>query len=539
MGASERWNAVAVGATFLVTAATFIGLARVELFPPDADPAYYTMVAQRVVVGLGWTSDVVWQFLGGDPNLPQPAFEFWMPGTTAAVLPFLTLLGPRYASAAIAAAVFGAFATSMVYMFARRILGSLAPALAAAALFASSSRVMLHATSADSTIFATTWTLGSWLAFDSATRASGRRATLLYALAGLFIAAATLTRSDSLPVLVIAMGVAWIAARRWSLPHPRPAQATLAASCIVLPLAAWSMRCWTVFGSAWNPAAGKVAFLPHYADLFAFPPAVGPSAWLSWALSHPGTVLSNKVRASWRLLTWAADLVPLGLLPVVWFGAAILLVRKRPLAVLAAGHLAAAALVYPLLADTLVAGGSHRVVVPFCAFAMTAAVAAIPGVTGLAFRGPRQPTGDRVAAWLCRLLATGSWMFVAGVGVKAWVAPEGDIAQLDQLRAYHAVAKIMHDQGWDDRAALLSMQPIQTAYGTGHPAVMIPSNGLDAACAAAVRWNAPLVVLNGMYLDGDGYQPWKAVYEGKETAPGFAPIGRKGRWLLLEARCRP
>jgi|GEM_PF-5368922 len=539
MDASDRWDAVAVGATFLVAAATFIGLARVELFPPDADPAYYTMVAQRVVLGLGWTSDAVWQFLGGAPSLPQPAFEFWMPGTTAALVPFVALLGSRYASAAIAAAVFGAAATSLVYVFARRLLGSKAPALAVAALFASSSRVMLHATSADSTIFATTWTLGSWLAFDSATRSAGRRAARWYALAGVLVAAAALTRSDSLPVLLISMGLAWVAARRWSLPQPRPAGAILAASCIVLPLAAWSLRCGLAFGSAWNPAVGKVAFLTRYADLFAFPHAVTPSAWLSWALSHPGTVLSNKLRASWQLLRWAADLVPLGALPVVLFGAAMLLIRKRPLAVLAAGHLAAAAVVYPLLADSLVAGGSHRVVVPFCAFAMTAAVAAIPGVTGMAFRGPRQAAGDRVAAWACRLLAAGAWMLVAGVGMKAWAAPEGDLAQLDQLRAYHAIANVMHDRGWDDRSALLSMQPIQTAYGTGHPAVMIPSNGFDAACAAAARWNASLVVLNGMYLDGDGYKHWKAVYEGKETAPGFVPVGRNGRWLLLEARCGP
>ena len=67
--------------------------------PPYTDPAYYTVVAQQLALGHGFSTPVLWSFLetGGampvDPSLPLASNGHWMPLTSMVAWPFVALLG--------------------------------------------------------------------------------------------------------------------------------------------------------------------------------------------------------------------------------------------------------------------------------------------------------------------------------------------------------------------------------------------------------------------------------------------------------------
>src|SRR5687768_13023376 len=68
-------------------------------FPPHVDAAYYTMIAEQLATGHGFTAPALWSFLevGGrlpaDPTLPVPSNGHWMPLTAVVSGGFMSVFG--------------------------------------------------------------------------------------------------------------------------------------------------------------------------------------------------------------------------------------------------------------------------------------------------------------------------------------------------------------------------------------------------------------------------------------------------------------
>ena len=77
-----------------------IGAAALVDYAPYTDPAYYTLVAERLATGHGFSVPVIWSFLEVGSRLPNPASlpvasnGHWMPLTSVVAAAFMAVLGP-------------------------------------------------------------------------------------------------------------------------------------------------------------------------------------------------------------------------------------------------------------------------------------------------------------------------------------------------------------------------------------------------------------------------------------------------------------
>src|SRR5918996_576386 len=71
-------------------------------FPPHVDSAYYTMLAEQLAAGNGFTAPALWSFLevgGGlpsEPTLPVPSNGHWMPLTEIVSGGSMSILGASW-----------------------------------------------------------------------------------------------------------------------------------------------------------------------------------------------------------------------------------------------------------------------------------------------------------------------------------------------------------------------------------------------------------------------------------------------------------
>src|SRR2546430_12036960 len=79
-----------------------IGAAALVDYAPYTDPAYYTLVAERLTNGHGFSVPVIWSFLEVGSKLPNPAVlpvasnGHWMPVTSVVAAALIAVLGPTW-----------------------------------------------------------------------------------------------------------------------------------------------------------------------------------------------------------------------------------------------------------------------------------------------------------------------------------------------------------------------------------------------------------------------------------------------------------
>src|SRR5438067_301485 len=87
--------------TLLALIARVVAAAVVD-YAPYTDPAYYTLVAERLATGHGFTVPVIWSFLEVGSRIPNPAVlpvpsnGHWMPLTSVVAGAFMAILGPTW-----------------------------------------------------------------------------------------------------------------------------------------------------------------------------------------------------------------------------------------------------------------------------------------------------------------------------------------------------------------------------------------------------------------------------------------------------------
>ncbi|MDQ3880359.1 MAG: hypothetical protein M3295_04730, partial [Chloroflexota bacterium] len=90
--------------------------------PPYTDPAYYTLVAQRVADGHGFTTPVLWSFLEVGSRVPEhgtlpvPSNGHWMPLASIVAAAFMELFGSSWRAGQIPMIVLSAALVPMTYV---------------------------------------------------------------------------------------------------------------------------------------------------------------------------------------------------------------------------------------------------------------------------------------------------------------------------------------------------------------------------------------------------------------------------------------
>jgi len=246
-------------------------LVALALFPDPAytDSFYYVDVARSLAEGRGFSVDVVWIFadVGGtipaDPVLPIPSNAHWMPLASLVQVPFIAVLGPTALASALPFALIGAAAAPIAWGIGRDAGAPSFVALAAGLLVAFPLLTLPFMVQPDNFALFQTLAAGAlWLAARSLRSVrSPRRNAVEFALAGLLVGLATLSRNDGV-LLATALALVFL----WDRTRPTPAipgWAPLACvAAFLLVVGPWWLRQLDVFGQlSPSTATGKVLFI--------------------------------------------------------------------------------------------------------------------------------------------------------------------------------------------------------------------------------------------------------------------------------------
>ena len=109
-------------------------------WPPFTDPAYYSMIAQRLTEGFGFTTPVLWSFIEVGSVLPDPAVlpvpsnAHWMPLTSIVSAASMAVFGPTYLAGTLPLVVLSALLVPLTYIVTIELWHARGAALLAAVL---------------------------------------------------------------------------------------------------------------------------------------------------------------------------------------------------------------------------------------------------------------------------------------------------------------------------------------------------------------------------------------------------------------------
>lgn len=277
-----------------VVAALLVGYA------PYTDPAYYSLVAERLGAGHGFTVPVVWSFLevGGrlpsDPMLPVPSNGHWMPLTPIVAAPFVALLGPSigdWRAAQVPMVLVSASLVPFTYLVGGELWRSRSVALAAAVLALLAGPLLVMYPLVDNfAVFGACGAASIWCATRAVT---ATRPGWWLVGAGLAAGLGTLARVDGL-LLTAAPAAAWLARSDRRSMSTRLGWGAASAGAFAIVLAPWLLRNLATFGAA-LPSAGHALWITTYNELFSISADPTLASYLAWG---PLNIVGSK------LTTW-------------------------------------------------------------------------------------------------------------------------------------------------------------------------------------------------------------------------------------------
>ena len=337
--------------TLLALAARFVA-ALVVSYPPYTDPAYYALIAERLVDGQGFTTPVLWSFhevgnrLPEDPTLPVPSNRHWMPLTSVIAAASMTFLGDSWRAGQLPMIALSAALPPMTYLVAHRLwpetgrTGALLSGLLA--VFAGP-LLILYPTIDN---FAAFGVAGCAALYCSVRATDASRPGPWLAAAGAAAGLATLARIDGV-LLTVAPATAWMVSRGWwpwrrsgdagrrpltgTSPSGRAAAragygaAMAAIGSYVAVMTPWLLRNLSVFGKPLPSAGGHTLWIRSYNEQFSIGHEVTLEKYLEWGLPN---IVGSKLE-SWGELA-GRTAVLLGGTFFLFFVAGLWLQRRRP-----------------------------------------------------------------------------------------------------------------------------------------------------------------------------------------------------------------
>ena len=475
----RRDLALVLGLALMVRAV----VALLQAHPGYMDAYYYTVGAQRLAGGYGFTEPYVWNYLDDPAALPHSSHLYWMPLPSLLGAAALAILGPGYRAMQAPFVLLASLAPLLAYVLAWRVTARRRPAwLAALLLIFSGFYVPLWGVPESFAPYAVFGSLALLL--------SSARSTPAALASGVCAGLAHLTRTDGVLLLIPAL---WGHMERMKdegggMKRPfillHPSSLILGYLAVMLP---WFIRNLNVIGSPLSPAGTQALWLCTYDELYSFGIRLDLNHWLACGVDRiVAAKLSGLVSGLVHLiaengLIFAAPFMAIG----VWR------LRREPIV--------RPALVYLVLLYLAMTLGFTFVGERGGLFHSSAAL--MPLLCAAAAIGL-----ERVVDAATRRIAT--WQFdraVRGFGVLLVALAVGLSAAITFGRiivsGWNRADMVYRDAGaWlakrgEPDAIVAVGNPPGFTYHTGHASIAIPNGGVDTLLAAARRFGAKFVLL--------------------------------------------
>jgi len=310
LGAAARAAIVTPGdllVVFLVGLAAR-GLAALPVgYAPYTDPAYYTLVGERLATGQGFTVPVIWSFLEvgsriPDPSvLPVPSNGHWMPLTSIVAAGSMALFGESWRAGQLPMVLLSAALVPLTAWVAGWLFPQRWVVVLAAVLAIFSGPLLVYYPLVEN--FAPFGLLGAGALIAAMKAGQGFSPWWLVA-SGALAGAATLARVDG-ALLTVAPATAWLMRgeyrRRvgWAIGF-------LSAAAFVAVVAPWLIRNATVFGAPLPSAGGSTLWITSYNEQFSIGHEVSLATYLA---SGPAAIIGSKLDAWFQLVGRTAVLL--------------------------------------------------------------------------------------------------------------------------------------------------------------------------------------------------------------------------------------
>lgn len=268
-------------------------------FPPHVDAAYYTMVAEQLATGKGFTAPALWSFLevGGrlpvDPQLPVPSNGHWMPMAAVVAGASMALVGPEWRAGQVPMILLSTLLVPMTYVAGRMIWESRRIAVLGAMLAIAAGPLLLMYPLVES--FAVFGILGGTALLASVHAVDARRPGPWLVLASAAVGFASLTRLDG-ALLALAPATAWLLRRPFSRgafgsPASALAWGMASAGAFLVVISPWLLRNLETFGTAFPSPSDRMLWIRDYNEHLSIGLDLTPDRYLAWGL--PAIVLSK------------------------------------------------------------------------------------------------------------------------------------------------------------------------------------------------------------------------------------------------------
>ena len=295
-------------------------------YAPYTDPAYYTLVAERLATGQGFTVPVIWSFLEVGSRLPDPAVlpvpsnGHWMPLTSIVAAGPMALFGPSWRAGQVPSILLSAALVPMTAAIAAWLFEHRWVAIVSGILAIFAGPLLLYYPTIENFAIFGVLGAGALAAAVRAVRAPSPGGWLI--LSGALCGLATLARVDGV-LLIVAPATAWLAraefrrSRGWVI-------GLGSAAAFLLVLAPWLLRNLAVFGAALPSAGGSTLWITSYNEQFSIGHEVSLATYLE---SGWGPIVGSKMESWFDLLGRTAVL--LGGTFVFTFSPGLWMARRR------------------------------------------------------------------------------------------------------------------------------------------------------------------------------------------------------------------
>jgi 4-amino-4-deoxy-L-arabinose transferase-like glycosyltransferase len=441
-------------------------------WPPYTDPGYYTLVAERLADGFGFTVPVLWSFLevGGsipsDPTLPVASNGHWQPLTSIVAAGSMAIFGSDYRAGQVPMILLSTALVPATYLIGIRFWRSRFVAVVAALLAVFAGPLLIMYPAIDNfAVFGVTGCAAIWLACLAV---DARRPLWWLVGAGAAVGLATLARVDGL-LLAIAPMTAWalIAARRGTWTWPRLlalGAASLGAFAIVV--APWAIRNIAEFGAPLPSAGGHTLWITDYNEQFSVGRTPSVDSYMAWGI---GPIVLSK------LVTWGElvgrTAVLLGGIFVIPFVAGLWRERHRrelaPFLAYFAVMFAAMGLVFTFHAPKGAFYHSAPAWLPFAFPLAVAGVAPASVAAGRFWRFLRRPQTHRFLVVAGLIGAVSLSLVGSAILYQQWIASRD--------RELAAASFLSADGRFDD--VIMYSDPASMALTSGNPGIAGPFDG--------------------------------------------------------------
>lgn len=268
--------------------------------PPHLDAGYYSMVAEQLATGHGFTAPALWSFLevGGHlpalPVLPVPSNGHWMPLPEIVAAGAMALLGPDWRAGQVPMVLLSALLVPITYLVGWWLWESRRVAMLAGILAICAGSLLMMYPLVES--FAVFGVLGAAVLAASVRAVGSPRPGPWLVLAGAAAGLASLTRIDGV-LLTVAPATAWLVLRPFGVGGSFGSVArafawgTASAAAFLLVVTPWLLRDLAVFGTPFPSPGGRLLWIRDYNEQFSISLDPTFDRYLAWGL--PSILLSK------------------------------------------------------------------------------------------------------------------------------------------------------------------------------------------------------------------------------------------------------